>query len=85
MKNEPGKECPRSIPAKYSCPAIAADTAKDLIWELGNACPAIKPYLERLLAADDAMRISMLVRGDGTAVGFGESPVEKWRRLWCST
>lgn len=55
MNNQPQNESPKRIPAKYSCPSIEADTTKDFIAEVARACPAMRDYLERLVAADQVL------------------------------
>lgn len=80
MNRQPTEEG-RPSPAKYSTPAIAADTTKDFLAEVVRACPAMRVYLERLALADEIVRrqrLDLTLRYDGRLA-------DKWYDLWLQT
>ena len=56
--NAGADEGPGELPAKFEVGCVRADTAKDFIWELARACPAVRLYLERLVTADQIMDLA---------------------------
>lgn len=79
MNNQPQNENPKRKAASYSCPSIEADTPKDFLAEVSRACPAMRPYLERLLTADHLL--DELSRAEESAPRARESLRTAWRKL----
>jgi hypothetical protein len=82
VNNQPPNENPKRKPSAYSCPSIEADTPKDFVAEVSRACPAIRPYLERLVTAD---RIMSEGSSWSSTVEKRSSLTKRWRELWRST
>ena len=82
MNNQPPNENPKRKPSAYSCPSIEADPPKDFVAEVSRACPAIRPYLERLVTAD---RIMSEGSSWSSTVEKRASLAKRWRELWRTT